>query len=69
MAITFAGGILFGWFFQNDEYRNLFIMGIAHGVGGTLVGMLTPIEMNVGPLGVIGLNIEKCKNLLKKTYP
>jgi len=27
-------------------------MGIAHGIGGTLVGMLTPMVMVVGPWGV-----------------
>jgi hypothetical protein len=49
MVVTFIGGFFFGWFFQKDEYRNLFIMGLAHGVGGTLLGMLTPVVMEVGP--------------------
>ena len=48
-TLTFIGGFLYAYFFGKDKYRNLFIVGIAHGFGGTLVSMLTPMVMNVGP--------------------
>jgi hypothetical protein len=51
-TLTFIGGCLFGWFYQEDKYRNLFIMGFVHGVGGTLVSQTTPMVMVVGPWSV-----------------
>lgn len=51
-TLTFIGGFMYSYFFGKDSSRNLFIMGIAHGIGGTLVGMLTPMVMVVGPWGV-----------------
>jgi membrane protease YdiL (CAAX protease family) len=51
-TLTFIGGFLYAYFFGKDKYRNLFIMGIAHGFGGTLVSMLTPMVMVVGPWGI-----------------
>jgi len=50
--LTFIGGFAYGCFFPRDKYANLFIMGVAHGVAGTLVSMLTPIEMSVGPWAI-----------------
>lgn len=52
MIVTFLGGCFFGYYYQYDKYRNLFIMGVAHGVGATLVGLLTPMVMSVGPWAI-----------------
>ncbi len=51
-AVTFIGGAAFGYCYQFSRARNLFVMGIAHGIGGTLVAFLTDIRMNVGPWSV-----------------
>jgi hypothetical protein len=52
MTVTFIGGCFFGYYFQRDQYRNVFIMGICHGIGATLIGQLTPMIMFVGPWSI-----------------
>jgi hypothetical protein len=54
LPVAFAGGCFFGYFYQFDRYRNLFTMGLAHGVGGTMVAFLTHIRMSVGPWSMGG---------------
>jgi len=49
VAVTFAGGCAYGWLFQDDRYRNLFVMGLGHGLVGTLLATTTSMRMVVGP--------------------
>jgi len=49
VAVTFAGGCAYGWLFQRDRNRNLFVLGLAHGLVGTLLATTTSIRMVVGP--------------------
>jgi hypothetical protein len=46
---TFPVGVVYGWLFQEDRYRNLFVIGVTHGIAGTLYGALIPGSMAVGP--------------------
>jgi hypothetical protein len=46
---TFPVGVLYGWLFQEDRYRNLFVIGVTHGVAGTLYAALIPGSMVIGP--------------------
>jgi hypothetical protein len=46
---TFPVGVIYGWLFQEDRYRNLFVIGITHGVAGTMYSVLIPGSMAVGP--------------------
>jgi len=46
---TFPLGVLYGWLFQEDRYRNLFVIGVTHGVAGTLYAALIPGSMAIGP--------------------
>ena len=46
---TFPVGVLYGWLFQQDRYRNLFVIGVTHGVAGVLYAALIPGSMAVGP--------------------
>jgi hypothetical protein len=48
MALTFAGGCVSGWLFQQDRSRNLFLLGLAHAFAGALVTTLTAVRMGVG---------------------
>jgi hypothetical protein len=49
VVLTFLGGSVFGWLFQKDCHRNLFVMGAAHGVVGTLAATTLGLSMQVGP--------------------
>jgi hypothetical protein len=49
VVATFPVGVLYGWLFQEDRYRNLFVIGVTHGVAGTLYGALLSGSMAVGP--------------------
>lgn len=46
---TFPVGVIYGWLFQEDRYRNLFVIGLTHGVAGTMYGALLPGSMAIGP--------------------
>lgn len=46
---TFPVGVIYGWLFQEDRYRNLFVIGVTHGVAGTMYGVLLPGSMAIGP--------------------
>lgn len=48
-AATLAGGTFLGWHFQRDRTRNLFVMGLLHGVSGVLFAVLVPTSMGIGP--------------------
>ena len=52
LPVALVAGCFFGYFYQFDRYRNLFVMGLAHGIGGTMVAFLTPIKMSVGPWSI-----------------
>jgi membrane protease YdiL (CAAX protease family) len=49
VIVTFIGGCFFGLFYQDDRLRNLFFSGLAHGIGATLLNLLTPIILAAGP--------------------
>jgi hypothetical protein len=49
VVATFPVGVLYGWLFQEDRYRNLFVIGLTHGVAGTLYSVLIPGSMAIGP--------------------
>lgn len=49
VVATFPVGVVYGWLFQEDRYRNLFVIGLTQGVAGTLYGALIPGSMAVGP--------------------
>jgi hypothetical protein len=51
VAATLPVGVLFAWFFQVDRSRNLFVLGLVHGVAGTLYAVLLPYPMTIGPWG------------------
>ncbi|MFO8020186.1 MAG: CPBP family intramembrane glutamic endopeptidase [Promethearchaeia archaeon] len=44
---TFISGYIWALFFMQS--RNLWVMGIMHGLGGTLLNKLVPINFSVGP--------------------
>ncbi|MGV9171826.1 MAG: CPBP family intramembrane glutamic endopeptidase [Promethearchaeia archaeon] len=44
---TFISGYIWAYFFMQS--RNLWAMGIIHGLGGTLLNKLAPINFSVGP--------------------
>ena len=55
MLATGVGGLLWAvWFGEKDDkdefnHRNIFMLGLMHGFNGSLVDMLVPMSMNVGP--------------------
>lgn len=49
VVFTCLGGCVSGWLFQQDRCRNLFLLGLAHGLAGALVAALTLVRMKVGP--------------------
>ena len=49
VGATFPLAFLFGWYWQADRHRNLFVFGIVHGVAGGLYSLATAAPMSVGP--------------------
>ncbi len=49
VAATGVAGATFGWFFQVDRTRNLFLAAGAHAVVGTLFAGAVPLSTSVGP--------------------
>lgn len=49
VTLSCVGGCVSGWLFQQDRCRNLFLLGLAHGMAGTMVATLTSVRMGVGP--------------------
>ena len=51
VAATGVAGATFGWFFQVDRTRNLFLAAVVHAVVGTLFAGAVPLSPRVGPWG------------------
>lgn len=49
VAGTGLAGCVFGWLFQKDGTRHLFLAALAHALAGALLASLTPIRMDAGP--------------------
>lgn len=52
MLFTTFGGFFWGITFQKYRGRNMFMLGVSHGMMGTFVNKLIPISMSVGPATV-----------------
>ncbi len=62
MAFTAIAGLIWTWYWQKEYYdpvtgrvvrgNNLLFWGIVHGFGGTLLGMIAPFSLAVGPFNM-----------------